>query len=307
MRERLAERARTSPLDPGLRSASCCLAKPWAAAVASLLHVERRGGKAYAPGAAPQLGDHAAEAAAVMEQLAVEDCSCGSRTSDLAGFLEAQGTLKRVGDRLAVPERLYERGPRDLAGPLADHPGRLPGRARVSRRTAQLLLERFDADGLTRRVGDERVLRRSRAGAEGGVGNVQWGSPRSIAGRGPVHLRVLAVMARGALGQPAQENAHFPRRLVDDRDAVVPSGRDVELGRPGVGDRRAHELVDPRLDGEQELTRRDGDVEGRVEPREGDLRGEDAELEQDLVRLAPGAGRGQCDEAPEIPVPGMTR
>jgi selenocysteine-specific elongation factor len=30
----------------------------------------------------------------------------------------------------------------------------------ISRRTAQLLLERFDADGLTRRVGDERVLRR---------------------------------------------------------------------------------------------------------------------------------------------------
>ena len=31
----------------------------------------------------------------------------------------------------------------------------------VSRRSAQLLLERFDADGLTRRVGDERVLRRA--------------------------------------------------------------------------------------------------------------------------------------------------
>jgi selenocysteine-specific elongation factor len=30
----------------------------------------------------------------------------------------------------------------------------------VGRKTAQLLLERFDADGLTRRVGDERVLRR---------------------------------------------------------------------------------------------------------------------------------------------------
>jgi len=29
----------------------------------------------------------------------------------------------------------------------------------TSRRTAQLLLERFDADGLTRRVGDRRVLR----------------------------------------------------------------------------------------------------------------------------------------------------
>ena len=31
----------------------------------------------------------------------------------------------------------------------------------IGRRTAQLLLERFDADGLTRRVGDERVLRRA--------------------------------------------------------------------------------------------------------------------------------------------------
>jgi len=30
----------------------------------------------------------------------------------------------------------------------------------ISRRVAQLLLERYDADGLTRRVGDERVLRR---------------------------------------------------------------------------------------------------------------------------------------------------
>jgi len=31
----------------------------------------------------------------------------------------------------------------------------------ISRKPAQLLLERFDADGLTRRVGDERVLRRT--------------------------------------------------------------------------------------------------------------------------------------------------
>jgi len=30
----------------------------------------------------------------------------------------------------------------------------------VSRKTAQMLLERFDADGVTRRQGDERVLRR---------------------------------------------------------------------------------------------------------------------------------------------------
>ena len=31
----------------------------------------------------------------------------------------------------------------------------------IGRRAAQLLLERFDADGVTRRVGDARVLRRS--------------------------------------------------------------------------------------------------------------------------------------------------
>jgi selenocysteine-specific elongation factor len=34
----------------------------------------------------------------------------------------------------------------------------------ISRKPAQLLLERFDADGVTRRVGDERVLRRSASG-----------------------------------------------------------------------------------------------------------------------------------------------
>jgi hypothetical protein len=32
----------------------------------------------------------------------------------------------------------------------------------ISRRTAQLLLERYDADGLTLRVGDERRLRTRR-------------------------------------------------------------------------------------------------------------------------------------------------
>jgi selenocysteine-specific elongation factor len=35
----------------------------------------------------------------------------------------------------------------------------------TGRRDAQLLLERFDADGLTRRVGDRRVLRRARSRA----------------------------------------------------------------------------------------------------------------------------------------------
>ena len=65
----------------------------------------------------------------------------------------------------ATPSRpqLYDRGrvalteldPITLAG-FRDALG-------VGRRTAQLLLERYDADGLTLRRGDVRTLRRSRA------------------------------------------------------------------------------------------------------------------------------------------------
>jgi len=158
--KRLAERAQGSPLDPGIPLAELLPPEPWAASVAPLLHVERRGGKAYAPGAAPELGDHAAAVAELEAQLAMGDL-VRVEDRDLAAFLETQGKLKRVGDGFAVPEPLYERGrealktltPITLAG-FRDALG-------VSRRTAQLLLERFDADGLTRRVGDERVLRRA--------------------------------------------------------------------------------------------------------------------------------------------------
>jgi selenocysteine-specific elongation factor len=156
--ERLAERARSSPLDPGIPLGELLPAEPWAPSVLRLLHVERRDGKAYAPGAAPQLGEHAAAAAELEARLAAEDLV---RVEDrqLAGFLEARGTLKRVGDGFAVSAELYERGrealhtlsPITLAG-FRDALG-------ISRRTAQLLLERFDADGITRRVGDERRLR----------------------------------------------------------------------------------------------------------------------------------------------------
>jgi selenocysteine-specific elongation factor len=52
-----------------------------------------------------------------------------------------------------------------LAGELREH-GRITlARFRdllgTSRKTSQLLLERFDADGLTRRIGDERIARRA--------------------------------------------------------------------------------------------------------------------------------------------------
>jgi selenocysteine-specific elongation factor len=159
-RKRLARRAEESPLDPGLPLAELLPAEPWAQAVAPLLHVERRGAKAYLPGAAPQLGEKAAAAAEIEAQLAKDDLI---RLDDreLAAYLESAGRLKRVGDGLAVSTDLYERGrealytvsPITIAG-IRDALG-------IGRRVAQLLLERYDADGLTRRVGDERVLRRA--------------------------------------------------------------------------------------------------------------------------------------------------
>jgi selenocysteine-specific elongation factor len=160
VRTRLADRAASSPLDPGLPLGELLPPEPWATSVAPLLHVERRDGKAYAPGAAPELGHHEAAAVELEERLAAEDL-VRVEDRDLAAFLEAGGKLRRVGEGFAVSEALYERGrdalqtvsPITLAG-FRDALG-------TSRRTAQLLLERFDADGLTRRIGDERVLRRS--------------------------------------------------------------------------------------------------------------------------------------------------
>jgi len=159
VRERLAERAAANPLDPGIPLGELLPPEPWAPAVLQLLHVERRDGKAYAPGAAPQLGDQAAAAAELEAQLASDDVA---KVADrrLAAFLEERGTLKRVGDGFAVSSTLYDRGLEQL--PALD-PITLAGfrdALGISRRTAQLLLERYDADGVTLRVGDERQLRR---------------------------------------------------------------------------------------------------------------------------------------------------
>jgi selenocysteine-specific elongation factor len=160
VRARLAERAATHPLDPGVPLGELLPAEPWAPRVLDLLAVERRGGKAYLPGAAARLGEHADEAAELEARLAAEEIvKVGDRA--LAGYLEEQGRLRRVGDGFAVSPALYERGrallqtlPRIALGDFRDALG-------VGRRTAQLLLERYDADGLTRRVGDVRVLRRA--------------------------------------------------------------------------------------------------------------------------------------------------
>jgi selenocysteine-specific elongation factor len=159
--ERLAARARSSPVDPGLTVAEVLPNEPWAPGVFPLLGVERRGAKAYLPGAAAALGEQAEAAAQVEAQLAEQEIA---RVPDgsLAAYLEEQGTLRRVGDGFAVAPALYERG-REALGSL--DPITLAAfrdALGIGRRTAQLLLERYDADGLTLRRGDVRVLRRQR-------------------------------------------------------------------------------------------------------------------------------------------------
>jgi hypothetical protein len=153
--ERLAS---ADPRDPGIDPP----ATPWAAAVVPLLGVERRGSRLYLPGAAARIegaDELLAElAAAGPNPVKVDD-------PKLARALEQEGKLVRVGDGLAVGAESYEQAKAALVAECTAA-GRISlARFRdllgVGRRTAQLLLERFDADGLTRRVGDERVLRRS--------------------------------------------------------------------------------------------------------------------------------------------------
>jgi hypothetical protein len=76
----------------------------------------------------------------------------------------------RLGEGFAIGTPAFELARERLVGEC-----RARGRSRwpfrdllgVGRRSAQLLLERFDSDGLTRRVGEARVLRRRAVGSPG--------------------------------------------------------------------------------------------------------------------------------------------
>ena len=162
--ELLAARAGDAPLDPGLAEAA--LLPPRAAAFISLLGVERRDGKAYLPGARPELGDRTGAGEKLESELA-EAGAQGVKVEDdeLGRFLEAEGRLVRLGGSHAVAPAHYARA-RDMLIAECELEGHITlARFRdllgISRRPAQLLLERFDTDGITRRVGDERILRRS--------------------------------------------------------------------------------------------------------------------------------------------------
>ena len=140
------------PLDPGVPAPN----EPWSATVVPLLGLERRGAKLYRPGATAELGERASAAAELEALLGVEPVKVDDAA--LARFLEEQGRLVRLGSEHAVSAEAYERGRAVLTDgiTLAQFRDALG----IGRKAAQLYLERFDADGITRRVGDERVLRR---------------------------------------------------------------------------------------------------------------------------------------------------
>ena len=168
-RTRLTLRAEAAPLDPGLPPGDLLPAAPWTSAVLPLLHLERRDGKVYLPGTAAALGERAAEAEKLLALLAASGLTpTAVEDAELARFLEAEGKLVRVGDGLAIGSDAYDRAKQALVEEC-ERTGKITlARFRdllaISRKPAQLLLERFDADGLTRRIGDERVLRRAASG-----------------------------------------------------------------------------------------------------------------------------------------------
>jgi selenocysteine-specific elongation factor len=159
LRGSLEERLATAdPLDPGVHPP----AEPWSAAVVPLLGFERKGSKLYRPGATASLGEHAGAAAELEARLGIEPVKV--EDAKLALFLEQQGRLVRLGDGMAVSAEAFEQARQALVDECGTAGKITLARFRdllgIGRRAAQLLLERFDADGITRRTGDERVLRR---------------------------------------------------------------------------------------------------------------------------------------------------
>jgi hypothetical protein len=151
---------RADPLDPGTPAPT----EPWARDVLARLPFERRGSMLYRPGAVGQLGSRAADAERLLASVAAaEPGAAKADDAELARYLERVGRLVRLGDGWAVSTTTYERA-RSLVLDECATAGqitlaRFRDLAGCGRRDAQLLLERLDADGVTRRLGEARVLR----------------------------------------------------------------------------------------------------------------------------------------------------
>jgi selenocysteine-specific elongation factor len=147
------------PIDPGISPPT----EPWATAIEPLLGLERRGAKLYRPGAIAELGTRATAATALERELSDGPVKISDRA--LARYLEHVGRLVRLGGDRAVSVAMYEQARETVRLECGERGEITLPRFRdvmgVGRGTAQLLLERLDADGVTRRLGDRRVLRHS--------------------------------------------------------------------------------------------------------------------------------------------------
>jgi selenocysteine-specific elongation factor len=159
LRERIAA---ADPIDPGVSVPP----HAWAQDVVARLPFERRGSKLYLAGAVATLHGREEEAARLEHELARAGVRATKVSDDqLVRYLEARGSLVRLGDGYAIGADAFDVA-RDVLVTECRAAGeitlaRFRDLAGTGRRDAQLLLERFDADGLTRRVGDRRVLRRA--------------------------------------------------------------------------------------------------------------------------------------------------
>jgi selenocysteine-specific elongation factor len=156
--------AAADPIDPGVPLP----ADAWAPDIVPLLPFERRGSKLYLPGAVPELAGRTADALALEGELTAAGVRATKVEDDeLARFLEAQGRLVRLGDGYVIGADSFKVATDVLLTECRAAGGITLGRFRdlvgTGRRDAQLILERLDADGVTRRVGDRRVLRRAAA------------------------------------------------------------------------------------------------------------------------------------------------
>jgi selenocysteine-specific elongation factor len=154
--------AAADPIDPGVPQPP----DAWAADVLPCLPFERRGSRLYLPGAVATLGGREEDAADLERELARAGMRATKVSDDeLARFLESRGRLVRLGNGYAIDAEAFGVAKDVLLAESRAAGGitlaRFRDLAGVGRRDAQLLLERFDADGLTRRVGDRRVLRRA--------------------------------------------------------------------------------------------------------------------------------------------------
>ncbi len=150
------------PIDPGVS----ILPEPWASDVLPLLPFERRGAKLYVPGAVASVGTRTGEADRLSSELAAAGMQATKvEDTELARFLETRGELVRLGPEHMIGSAPFERAREALVAECASAGEITLARFRdllgIGRRDAQLLLERFDQDGITRRVGNVRVLRRA--------------------------------------------------------------------------------------------------------------------------------------------------